>query len=545
MNGRIVKIRSMIVIGSLTLCLLLCGHKEVETETASAVIGECVLYAGETDREAEVALKIRLQGGDEFWIDGWEKDGTERLFLPSVLRETEVSFGAEQLFLQEGKQIIRTEQGKELMVEVLFGSHIPFACLSTESGNLEFLQESKLHQETGELYFIGADGTVEYAGALTKVKIRGNATRMQPKSPFRIRLQNGASLAGLGNSKDYVLLAEYGDISLMRNKAAMELANRTTERYEPDGAYMDLYVNGTYMGVYVLCEGVMIGENRLDITDLEKETEQLNKQILESYGTFQVQSERGTLEKGYEIPENPKDITGGYLLELEYDGRYETDETTGFRTDHGRTLVIKEPAFASREQVEYIQEQFQHVEDAMYGPDYCVPEDGSELYEVVDLESLVHKYLVDEICMNTDLWTSQFLYKDQGDEKFYFGPMWDYDMAFGHYDTGFSAEEFYAREHIWYGEVYDYDAFRAVLREEYENHCLPVLQDLTGTKLQEWKGLLQDSAHMNFLRWDIHEIYERNSIIHTGDSFEECVDFLEIYIKERTEFLSSEWLENP
>ena len=128
MNGRIVKIRSMIVIGSLTLCLLLCGHKEVETETASAVIGECVLYAGETDREAEVALKIRLQGGDEFWIDGWEKDGTERLFLPSVLRETEVSFGAEQLFLQEGKQIIRTEQGKELMVEVLFGSHIPFAC---------------------------------------------------------------------------------------------------------------------------------------------------------------------------------------------------------------------------------------------------------------------------------------------------------------------------------------------------------------------------------------------------------------------------------
>lgn len=344
MNGRIVKIRSMIVIGSLTLCLLLCGHKEVETETASAVIGECVLYAGETDREAEVALKIRLQGGDEFWIDGWEKDGTERLFLPSVLRETEVSFGAEQLFLQEGKQIIRTEQGKELMVEVLFGSHIPFACLSTESGNLEFLQESKLHQETGELYFIGADGTVEYAGALTKVKIRGNATRMQPKSPFRIRLQNGASLAGLGNSKDYVLLAEYGDISLMRNKAAMELANRTTERYEPDGAYMDLYVNGTYMGVYVLCEGVMIGENRLDITDLEKETEQLNKQILESYGTFQVQSERGTLEKGYEIPENPKDITGGYLLELEYDGRYETDETTGFRTDHGRTLVIKEPA---------------------------------------------------------------------------------------------------------------------------------------------------------------------------------------------------------
>jgi hypothetical protein len=147
--------------------------------------------------------------------------------------------------------------------------------------------------------------------------------------------------------------------------------------------------------------------------------------------------------------------------------------------------------------------------------------------------------------MNTDLWTSQFLYKDKDNDKFYFGPVWDYDMAFGHYDEGFSPSEFYANCHIWYGEVYDNPEFQEILRRVYKEVYLPILQELADATLEEWQETLEDSAQMNFIRWNIEDIYDDNSIIRSGDTFDECVDSLKNFIEERTEFLSSQWLDHP
>lgn len=530
------------VILLLSMGLMFSVRMEAENVKSPADIRECILYEEKRDGTKGISLYTELQEKVSLWMNGWEKDGQQWLFLPAMLQGQEVSYWDGTLTLQEGEYTLQKSSGETLTVRILFGSEIPFACVDTESGNLAHLLESKKNREKGTLCFVGADGMLEYADGLKKVKIRGNATRLQPKSPFRIKLEHGTSLAGLDASRDYVLLAEYGDISLMRNKAAMELANRTTDLYEPYAEHMDLYVNGEYMGVYLLCEGISIGDNRIDIGDLEYETALLNGRKLKYCETFAEKNGEDTMAKGYEIPENPEDITGGYLLELEYHGRYEGEETTGFRSGQDWSLVIKEPSYASREQVAYIQERFQQAEDAMYDPDWVNPETGQPLEELVDLESFAHKYLMDEICMNTDPWTSQFLYKDKGEDCFHFGPIWDYDMAFGHYDTGFSPEEFYANWHIWYSVVYENPKFQALLRETYQNGCLPVLEELTDTKLSEWESLIADSARMNFTRWDIGEIYSRNSVIHTGDTFEECVDSLREFIKARTAFLSGEWL---
>lgn len=476
-------------------------------------------------------------------IRAWKKDGRQWLFLPAIFREQEVQSGRNTLILREGRMLLEDGRGTAHEIQVCFGSNISFACLETKSGSLDYLQESKENRETGMLCFVGADGGIEYEGNLSKVKIRGNATRLQPKSPFRIELDHAVSLGGLRSSKDYVLLAEFGDISLMRNKIAMELASRTTDQYEPNGSYMDLYVNGEYMGVYLLCEGISIGENRLNITGLESENQLVNGVALNDCRTFAEIDGEDTLAKGYELLENPSDISGGYLLELEYHGRYEGEETTGFRTNRDWSLVIKEPDHASREQVSYIRDVFQQVEDAMYADNWKSPDSGAALEDLVDLESFVHKYMIDEICMNTDPWTSQFLYKDRGDEKIHFGPSWDYDMAFGHYDTGFRPDEFYANCHIWYAEVYDNPEFQRILKGKYREEYLPILEELTVSRMEEWKEELSASAAMNFTRWDIEDIYSRNSVTRTGDTFEEAVDSLKKFIQIRTEFLSSEWLE--
>lgn len=531
---------------SLVLAAAILGYGQIQESKGPeyAEITGCTLYIPEEEEPAGPVLNAMLGGEADISIKSWEKDGEYWLFLPAIFRGQEARCGEEALLLEEGEHLLESGSGKGLELEILFGSEIPFAYIGTESGNLQYLLESKENKEKGSLCFVGSDGEVQYAGGLSKVKIRGNATRLQPKSPFRIGLEKSASLEGLGESTDYVLLADYGDISLLRNWAAMELASRTSEQYEVEGQHIDLYMNGEYMGVYLLCEGISLGENRLEIVDMEEEMELLNSRNIDSYETFAEMDDDNTIEKGYEIPVNPQDISGGYLLELEYHGRYETEESTGFRTDRDWSLVIKEPTYASREQVEYIRDMFQHVENAMYASDWIDPDSGLALEELVDMESLVHKYLVDEVCYNTDPWTSQFLYKEKGEDKFCFGPAWDFDMAFGHYDEGFSASDYYANWHIWYGAIYENPEFQRLLKKEYEEEFLPVLTELTDTKLQEKKELLADSAQMNFVRWSVEEIYSRNTIIYTGDSFAECVDWLENFIAERTEFLSSEWLED-
>lgn len=527
----------------LSVILLGYGHMRADERLSYAGISSCTLRFEEDG--TGLRMEAKTASAWEFTLNAWEKEGQYWLFLPAMFRGQEAHFEEKSVILEKGEFLLESKNGTALPVQVLFGSKLPAMFLTTDSGNLSYLRENKENRENGELLFVEANQHISYAGALDKVKIRGNATRFQPKSPFRIGLDRPASLAGLGESEDYVLLAEYGDISLLRNKTAMELAGRTIENYEPEAEHVDLYVNGNYMGVYLLCEGISLGENRLELKDLELETDLFNEEDHSFYEPYSEMCDGSTVEKGYEIPINPPDISGGYLLELEYHGRYESEETTGFRTDRDWSLVLKEPTYASREQVGYIKEQFQHVENAMYAPDWTDPKTGLMLEELVDMESLVHKYLMDEVCLNTDPWTSQFLYKNQGDDEFYFGPMWDYDMAFGHYDQGFSPVEFYANWHIWYGEVYDNPEFQRLLKEEYEEEFLPVLQELTDTKLSEWEDLLADSARMNFIRWNIEDIYSRNSIIRTGDSFEECVESLRTFIEERTAFLSSEWLENP
>lgn len=545
MRSWLIKASAVTVILMLSAAILGYGHVQKGDGKEYVHVSSCTLELAEAGQEKSLILKAEAASGMELSVKAWEQEGQYWLFLPAMFREQTVQFQEESVELQEGELFLESGSGETLAVQILFGSRIPTAYLDTESGGLSYLQESKENRERGSLLFVEADEELTYAGELDKVKVRGNATRLQPKSPFRIGLEKDASLAGLGESKDYVLLAEYGDISLLQNRAAMELAGRTTENYEPEAEHIDLYVNGEYMGVYLLCEGISLGENRLELTDLEYETDLLNGRELSLYEPYAETAEDSTMEKGYEIPANPPDISGGYLLELEYHGRYETEETTGFRTDRDWSLVIKEPTYASREQVEYIRERFQQAENAMYAPDWVDSDTGLALEELVDMESFVHKYLMDEICMNTDPWTSQFLYKERGDDRFYFGPMWDYDMAFGHYDQGFSSTEFYANWHIWYGEVYENPEFQRLLKEEYEEEFLPVLQELTETTIPQWENLLADSARMNFIRWDIEEIYSRNSILRTGDTFEECVESLKQFIEERTAFLSSEWLENP
>lgn len=142
-----------------------------------------------------------------------------------------------------------------------------------------------------------------------------------------------------------------------------------------------------------------------------------------------------------DVPNDPEDITGGYLLEMELPERYK-DEISGFVTTGGQAVTMKCPECVSKAQIDYIADFYQKVEDALYSKDgYYTDGDGNRhpLSEYVDIESLARMYLIQEFSMNLDSGiTSFYFYKDSyitGDGKLHAAPVWDFDVALGNYPS--------------------------------------------------------------------------------------------------------------
>ena len=276
---------------------------------------------------------------------------------------------------------------------------------------------------------------VLFRDAEAGIRIRGNSTATAEKKPYRLRFEKKQSLLGLNDGaecKNWCLMADYFDPSMTRTSMAFRLGNTLLEGkyYCSDSAYAEVYLNGEYQGLYLITEKVEIDDNRIEIYDLESETEDVNDADLETYplGGAQKSMIWNTI-KYANIPNNPENITGGYLLELEKLYRY-PQEASGFVTKIGQAVVVKEPEFASKQQVQYISAYYSEFEDALYSPTGYNGL-GKHYSEYIDVESLAQMYILDEFTMNFDGCSSSFfLSKDIGG-KLVCGPLWDFDLAFG------------------------------------------------------------------------------------------------------------------
>ncbi|MBQ7091008.1 MAG: CotH kinase family protein, partial [Clostridia bacterium] len=318
--------------------------------------------------------------------------------------------------------------------------------------------------------------------------------------------------------------------------------------------YVDLYCNGEYFGTYQLTEKVHINDDRVEINNLEDTTQEVNDQDLDTYPTFgPADANTAGNRKGYEIPNNPEDITGGYLLEFDHADRYAA-EASGFVTKRGKPVVIKEPEYASREQVDYIANYFQEFEDAVYSADGICPTTGKHYYEYFDLSSLARKYIVEEITKNIDAdITSQYYYKPSDTESTvgYCGPVWDYDNSMGNYNGTTDPVGMYAANRGFYKNLYKKESFLNAVYAEWETNFKPLLERAVNGEtapagnvlrtFNEYYEMLAPSAAMNFTYWENINSVDTANYTDTGDTYEEHVEYLRNYLDVRTEYLSTVW----
>jgi len=500
------------------------------------------------------------------------------LFLPASLKTEEMVFGMAEgvsftygsrsiksgdsaAVIKPGKTQIKIGKQKSSLTVMRGSENLPAVFVTTESGSLKKIESNKENREPGALVLLAGDGEIQYDGTLEHIKCRGNSTMVFKKKNYQIKLSKSTDLLGMGKAKRWILTANYRDKSHLRNQMTLDLAAAAGLSYTPEHCPADLYINHEYRGLYLFSEKVEIDKDRVAITNLETLTEKLNTE--KPLSEYKLKGKRKATDgafKGYEIPVNPEDITGGYLMEYEsYPARYKS-EPSAYTTKRGNVLVMKSPEYASVEQMQYISALVQSFENAIAAEDGKDPDSGKHYTEIADAESLALKYMIEEISENYDgNSSSQYFYKpaDSVSEKLFAGPAWDYDSAYGSYAAAHNAKYVLNPERLWisagewtawYPMLNRHADFRNLVAELWEERVAPLIRILLGEDEGGAEGLqsiaqmqknIQASADMDRQRWPRPKTSD--AIAWTGSSFDDNVKFLQDYLQQRRDFLDTEW----
>ncbi len=401
-----------------------------------------------------------------------------------------------------------------------------------------WIETSREHKTSGTIKMIREDGDIIYDGKLKQIKGRGNSTWGDPKKPYQIKLDKDTDLCETGledeANKTWVLLSGYKDRTLMRNQLTFAIAREMGLDYTPHCRQVDLYYDGEYRGLYLLCEKTEVGKGRIDITNLEKQIEKANPDCSPDEQPVKTGlTDRGLICQTVQNLVMP-DLDGGYLLEMDYEVRAR-EEASWFQTLNNQYIVVESPEYLPLSGMNSISDLYQTMENAVYhgGVD---PRTGKDYRELVDLESLAKMYLIEELSQDIDAYkSSQYFYKPEGEDKLYAGPVWDFDLAYGDeatYGKLAGPYGFYAGQHALGKRLLMIPSFQEEVKRVYREQLYDIVKNIPE-QMSEWS----DAYKKSFLRNS--ELWPDNT---TGDGTESCRS-LEEFLLDRNEYLYQEIME--
>lgn len=274
-------------------------------------------------------------------------------------------------------------------------TNLPLVVIRTEANVADVT--SKTTWLPGQVNIISDGGTALKHDSMT-VRGRGNGSWTFSKKPYKIKLANKSRLLNMpAKAKEWTLINNYGDKSLIRNNVAFELSRIFEMDYTPACTLVDVIFNGQYKGSYQLTDQVEVRKNRVDITQMTTEDNE------------------------------GEAVTGGYLIELDAYSGSEPKHFTSSQYSIPVTVHYPKHDEITDEQFNYIVSAFNDLCKRVFSPDFKSETEG---YATVLAEDTWLKYfLIAELSGNTDSYWSVYMTKDRND-KFRVSPVWDNDLAF-------------------------------------------------------------------------------------------------------------------
>jgi hypothetical protein len=357
------------------------------------------------------------------------------------------------------------------------------------------------------------------------IRGRGNASWGFPKKPYRMKLFNKVKLLNNpAKEKNWTLINNYGDKTLMRNLIAFEISKRMEMPYTPAGRPVDVVLNGEYVGTYQLCDHIEVADGRVETDKMKTDDTALPK------------------------------LSGGYLIEV--DAFADTESSWFYSNDaHKTPVTVKYPKDDEivSEQFDYIKDHFNAMQDAIFASNYTDETNGYRRY--IDVPSFVRHFLIGELSGNTDTYWSTYMVKKRNDDKFYFGPVWDFDIAFENdertepindkpdwiYKSGSAAGEFRTFINRLLSDPYLLNEIKTTWAQ-YRNSG-QINSDALCAIVDQYATEMKASRQLNFKRWDI--MYQYIHMMRPRGDYANNVSILKDFLRQRIAWMDAKLQYTP
>ena len=425
------------------------------------------------------------------------------------------------------------------------------------------------------------DDAYALSDIVAQVKVRGNWTTTYPKKPFRIKFDKKQAMLGLNGGKkmkSWVLLADYKDFTLERNSVALYLGNQimgSDGYYCTDFRQVEVYLNNSYWGVYLLAEQQQVNENRINVTEPDEKNDPLNPYIgyfleydgyynLEVYNerfscNYNVDDQTAELNQWNSSPLKAKNGSTVYPNQFGFSIKNDVYENEEYPESDARRCPQK--TFIKN----YIYNVYKLCYNAVYRDTYYQFNDEftalvpyktkttnpvkETVSKAIDLQSLVDMYIHCEIVCDYDLGWSSFLMDvdlaPDKDHRLRFEAPWDFDSSLGLRYACDSGKGLYAANtnNPWLLIFVNEDWYQDMISAKWTQLKQAGVQQSALQLLNTMKDNYSEAYKRNFDRWGWQingEATEdiRNNVHNHSDGVAHLCNWLETRFK----YLDSVWL---
>ena len=329
------------------------------------------------------------------YVDGVEQISKESRLRFDGSRVYTVGYQGDKILLPDvNGQYVFLPFGREYSVSVDFlidqATKVPQIYINTVNGEPISSKKNYLDAE------IIIDGAGVFPSMTDSVQVKGRghtswSSNPDSKNPYRLKFAEKVKPLGLTKGKNWVLLANKYMSSMLTNAFGMKAASLIGTAAVNHIIPVDLFVNGVYKGSYNFTEKVGLANNSVDLDD-------------ESVATL-----------------------------LELDSYYDEDDTQKFRSSpYSIPVNIKDPDFSEGTTVLTLNDIKQRFNAFIRSV-----KNDEDFTDLVDVDYLARFLLLNELICNYEIFhpKSTYCYNENildDDSKFVFGPVWDFDWAFGY-----------------------------------------------------------------------------------------------------------------
>ena len=343
-----------------------------------------------------------------------------------------------------------------------------------------------------------------------RIKLRGNSTAWLEKHSYRIKFDSKQKVLDMpAKAKNWAMIANHSDKTLMRYLLAHKISALFEMKYTPACESVDLILNGEFQGNFGICDQVEEGPGRIEVTEM-------NENDIEEPG-----------------------VTGGYVVAADGWARQGGEEY--YESAKGVIFTIKYPKDndIQKEQENYIRNHFDKIEAQVY----------NNITDNIDIDTFCKYILIEDLVGNGEAFWSTYMTKERDDDKFYIGPVWDFDLSFDNNNRVYPSLEltdFVFKHDIAAGTMNSY-ALKVLSDEKFIKYLKEIWAQYTQSKVTKFVlykfiddtiELINESQKLNFMRWDILNTKILLNPVTRG-SFEAEAEYLKYYIDKRYDILDN------